>query len=70
MKGRNLWKYLPKREDYSKLINDDDKGKLLYARDGRFRDFVLNRDKDNPNLLGWSMGDFYRRYMATEPTLF
>ena len=70
MKGRNLWKYLLKKEDFSKLVNDDDKGKLLYARDSRFRDFVLNWDKDNPNLLGWTMGDFYRRYMSAEPTLF
>ena len=67
---RNLWKYLPKREDYSKLFNDEDKGKLLYARDAKFRDFVLNWDKDNPNLLGWTFEDFYRRYMTNEPTLF
>lgn len=67
---RNLWKYLPKKEDFVKLFNDDDKGKLLYARDSRFRDFVLNWDKDNPNLFSWTIGDFYRRYTAAEPTLF
>lgn len=70
MKRNNLWKYLPKREDYSKLINDDDKGKLLYTRSAEFRNFVDNWDADNPNLLGWTMGDFYRRFTAKEPTLF
>jgi len=70
MKRNNLWKYLPKREDYSKLINDDDKGKLLYVRSAEFRNFVDNWDVDNPNLLGWTLGDFYRRFTANEPTLF
>lgn len=67
---RNIWKYLPKKENYAKLFNDDDKGKLLFARDGKFRDFVNNWDKDNPNLLGWTIGQFYSAYMCNEPKLF
>lgn len=67
---RNIWKYLPKKENYAKLFNDDDKGKLLFARDGKFRDFVNNWDKDNPNLLGWTIGDFYNAFMCKEPRLF
>ena len=70
MKGRNLWKYLPKKENYSKLFNEDDRAKLEYHRNSDFRDFVENWDKDNPNLLGWTLTDFYKAYTTKEPTLF
>jgi hypothetical protein len=67
---RNLWKYLPKKMDYSKLFNADDQARLAYNSDMRFRDFVENWDKDNPNLFGWSFADFYRVYTTKEPVLF
>ena len=58
------------KPNYSKLINDNDKAKLLLARDKDFKDFVENWDKDNPNLLGWTLGDFYTAYMSGQPSLF
>ena len=67
---RRYWKYIPKKEDYAKLFNNEDKGKLLYARDKNFRYFVMEWDKDNPNLLGWTIGQFYSAYVNNEPTLF
>ena len=68
---RNIWKYLPKKEKFSVLFNnDDDKAKLLYNSDMVFKDFVLNWDKENPALLGWSLADFYRAYTTKEPTIF
>ncbi len=71
MKGKNIWKYLPKKENFAALFNnDDDKAQMLYNRDMCFRDFVLNWDKGNANLLGWTLADFYRAYTTKEPTLF
>ena len=71
MKGKNIWKYLPKKENFAALFNnDDDKAQMLYNRDMCFRDFVLNWDNGNPNLLGWTLADFYRAYTTKEPTLF
>lgn len=58
------------KQNYSKLISTDDKAKLLLARDKDFKDFVENWDKDNPNLLGWTLGDFYTAYMSGQPSLF
>ena len=58
------------KPNYSKLISNDDKAKLLLARDKDFKDFVENWDKDNPNLLGWTLGDFYTTYMSGQPSLF
>lgn len=59
-----------KKPNYSKLIDTNDKGKMLLARDRNFKDFVENWDKGNPNLLGWAIGDFYTAYMSGQPALF
>jgi len=67
---KRYFRHLPKKENYSKLFNDDDKGKLMYSYNPQFRDFVDNWDKDNPNLLGWTFGDFYNAFMCKEPRLF
>ena len=32
--------HLPKKHNYSKLFNDEDKAKLMYNRDMAFRSFV------------------------------
>jgi hypothetical protein len=67
---KRYFKHFPKKEDYSKLFNDNDKGKLMYKYNPQFRDFVDNWDKGNPNLLGWTFGDFYNAFMTKEPRLF
>ena len=68
---RNLWKYLPKKENYAKLFdNPADKARMAYNRDMDFRKFVLEWDKDNPELLGWTLVDFHAVYTSKQLSLF
>ena len=50
------------KPDYSKLFNEEDKAKMEYNRNMDFRSFVLNWNADMPELLGWSLLDFYKAY--------
>lgn len=70
MKG-NRWKHLPRKENFAKLFdNPTDKAQMAYNRDMAFRDFVLNWDKDNPEMLGWTLADFHRVYTSKQLSLF
>ena len=42
---------------------------MAYNRDMEFREFVLNWDKDNPELLAWSLADFYDVYKNKQMVL-
>lgn len=68
---KNLWKHLPKKENYAKLFdNPTDKAQMAYNRDMDFRKFVLEWDKDNPELLGWTLADFHAVYISKQLSLF
>ena len=51
-----------KKPDYSELFNEEDKAKMEYNRDMTFRRFVNEWNCDAPELMGWSLLDFYRAY--------
>ena len=51
-----------RKPDYSKLFNDEDKAKMQYNKDMKFRKFVNEWQADAPELMGWSLLDFYRAY--------
>lgn len=51
-----------KRQNYSKLLNKEDKAKMQYNRDMAFRKFVAEWNADVPELMGWSLDDFYKAY--------
>jgi hypothetical protein len=55
----------PKQRFSALFNNEEDKAKLAYNKDMAFRQFVQTFDIDNPELLGWSMVDFYRKYKST-----
>ena len=68
MKGRRY--YQTAKPNYSKLFsNKEDEARMAYNRDMEFRDFVLNWDKDNPELLAWSLADFYDVYKNKQMVL-
>lgn len=46
--------------NYAKLFNDEDKAKMEYNRNMDFRSFVQNWNADIPELLAWSLLDFYK----------
>jgi hypothetical protein len=65
--------YPPRKPDCSNLFKGKEyDAKLLYLRCFRFRDFVYNWRKDDAELLGWTLVDFYRAYCEgwVQPTLF
>jgi hypothetical protein len=51
-----------RKPDYSKLFNGEDKAKMEYNRNMDFRSFVQNWNTDMPELLAWSLLDFYKAY--------
>lgn len=51
-----------RKSDYSKLFNEEDKAKMQYNKDMKFRKFVSEWQADAPELMGWSLLDFYRAY--------
>ena len=46
----------------TKLFNESDKAKMEYNKDMVFRRFVSEWQADAPELLGWSLLDFYHAY--------
>lgn len=50
------------KPDYAKLFNEEEKIKMEYNKDMAFRSFVQNWNADVPELLGWSLADFYKAY--------
>lgn len=50
------------RRGYFKLVNEDDTARLAYNKDMAFRTFVYEWHADMPELLSWSLKDFYRAY--------
>lgn len=57
-----LPKTYKRKPNYSKLFNEEDKAKMQYNNDMKFRQFVSEWQCDAPELLGWSLLDFYRAY--------
>lgn len=53
-----------RKPDYSKLFNESDKAKLEYSKNMDFRRFVLTWNNDMPELLGWTLLDFYKAYQS------
>lgn len=51
-----------RRPDFSKMLNKEDKARMEYNKDMAFRSFVLTWNTDVPELLGWSLADFYDAY--------
>lgn len=51
-----------KKPDYSILFNEEDKAKIEYNKNMSFRKFVAEWNADVPELMGWSLLDFYRAY--------
>lgn len=61
--ARHYHAYRQRREpDFSKLLNKEDKARMEYNKDMAFRSFVLTWNTDVPELLGWSLADFYEAY--------
>ena len=51
-----------RKPDFSKMLNKEDKARMEYNKDMAFRSFVLTWNTDVPELLGWSLADFYKAY--------
>lgn len=49
----------PKKQDYSKLFNDEDNAQLLYFHDAKFRKFVDEKVDDVQTI---PFGALYRAY--------
>ena len=58
-----------KHYDFGKLITDADKARLLYNRDADFRLFVNEWNADVPQLLAWTLTDFYHAWQMGEKNL-
>ena len=59
----NKYKHLFKpRPNFRVLLTDAEKAKLLYNRDMAFRRFVDEWNADIPELLAWTLSDFYHAY--------
>jgi hypothetical protein len=60
-------KYYPtirkKRINYSVLFTFEDKAKMEYNRNMKFRKFVSEWHADEPELMGWSLLDFYTAFV-------
>lgn len=52
----------PKRHQYSKLFNTEDKAIMEYKRNMAFRNFVNNWNTDVSEMMGWSITQFYNAY--------
>lgn len=57
------------RQNFSALFSEEEKAKMAYNTDMRFRKFVKEWDIDNPETLGYTYGDFYRIYKTGEMRL-
>ena len=53
---------LPKRHNYSTLFGEEERAKMAYNRDTAFRKFVAEWNIDAPELIGWSLVQFYNAY--------
>ena len=52
-----------KRINYSVLFTFEDKAKMEYNRNMKFRKFVAEWHKDEPELMGWTLLDFYTAFV-------
>ena len=60
------------RRGYFRLFSEKETAKYTYNTDMAFRMFVNEWNKDAPELLSWSLVDFYRAYKngkSYQPTL-
>ena len=56
-------RHYKKRPNYANLFNDNGiKAKMLYNKDMAFRRFVIEWNADEPELMGWTLTDFYMAY--------
>ena len=53
-----------KRPKYKHLFTEADKAKMAYNNDMSFRRFVKEWNKNEPELMGWSLADFYKAYLT------
>jgi hypothetical protein len=51
-----------KRPNYTALFTEEDKAKMEYNKNMSFRRFVAEWNADAPELLGWSLLDFYKAF--------
>lgn len=51
-----------KRPSYTALFTEEDKAKMEYNKNMSFRKFVAEWNADAPELLGWSLLDFYNAF--------
>ena len=64
-KYRHSWTSANKhRRGYFKLFNEEDNARLAYNKDMAFRTFVNEWNADMPELMSWSLKDFYRAYQS------
>ena len=52
-----------RKQRYERLFNFEDKARLTYNKDMRFRQFVNEWNADEPDLMGWTLLDFYTAYV-------
>ena len=54
-----------RRINYAVLFNNkEDKAQMAYNRDMAFRRFVSEWNADVPELMAWSLADFYKAYLS------
>ena len=51
-----------KRHQYTKLFNREDKAIMEYKRNMAFRSFVNDWNNNVPEMMGWSITQFYDAY--------
>lgn len=53
----------PRKQRYARLFTAEDKAKITYNKDMRFRRFVNEWHDGEPELMGWTLTDFYTAYV-------
>ena len=53
-----------KKVNYAPLFNSEDYAKMQYNKDMKFRQFVHEWNADWPELMGWTLTDFYLAYQS------
>ena len=53
-----------KKVSYAKLLTTEDYAKLQYKKDMAFRRFVIEWNADLPELMGWTLTDFFIAYKS------